>query len=399
MLAFAAGIHADERGLAERWGLTGAVRTDWYQSSKTFDGSQGFAGATVQAEVRPKFGERLDSKVSMRAGVVAPDRPGAAGAELIEGFATVHFESADLRIGKQIVPWGRADGINPTDNLTPRDYALLLPFEDDQRLGVWSVKLDVVATSIHTLSVFFAPEFAAARLPWPGGVRPAQDRPVHSGQFGVRLNVVSEGFDWSVSYFRGRAHIPSVRLLDGRRVLRYDRIRVFGADVARNFGRFGVRGEVAFSQTDDKDGRDPFTRNPQIYWVGGIDRTFFDDLNLNFQVFQRVVRAYRPLSEGPADVSAVALQSTILAGQRDRINNGFTFRVGDKWMHDTLQAEILCIANTTRHDVYVRPLLTYAFTDDWKGTVGAEYYGGRGDTQFGSQKVNKGVFAELRRSF
>ncbi len=54
---------------------------------------------------------------------------------LIEGYAAVHFARADLHLGKQIIAWGRADGINPTDNVSPCDFTLLLPFEDDQRFG------------------------------------------------------------------------------------------------------------------------------------------------------------------------------------------------------------------------------------------------------------------------
>jgi len=389
LAAFAAGIAVAQP-------MTGAIRTDFYQSSRTFDNSQGFLGVTFQAEALPKFSDRVDGKISLRAGASGPERNGASRSDFIEAYATVHSDRADLRIGKQIVPWGRADGINPTDNLTPRDYAVQLPLEEDQRFGVFGAKLDVMLTAHGTLSVFAAPRFVPARLPWPQDANPPQDRPTHAVQTGVRYNVVDEGLDWSVSYFRGNAHIPG---LQPSGVLTYDRIRVLGADVARNFGRFGVRAEAAYTQTDDSDGRDPFTRNPQLYWVAGVDRTFFDNLNINLQLFRRTVFAYRTLPTAPPEAAAAALQSAILFGQRDRINNGFTFRVSDKWFNDTLGAEVLCIANTTRHDFYLRPLVTYAFTDDWKGMVGAEYFSGRYDTQFGSQKANRGVFAEVRRSF
>ncbi|MBI3605573.1 MAG: hypothetical protein HY202_06050 [Nitrospirae bacterium] len=53
-------------------------------------------------------------------------------------------------VGKQIVVWGRADGINPTDNLTPHDFTVLLPFEDDQRFGTTALKLDLYITYAFT---------------------------------------------------------------------------------------------------------------------------------------------------------------------------------------------------------------------------------------------------------
>lgn len=61
-----------------------------------------------------------------------------------------------------------------------------------------------------------------------------------------------------------------------------------------------------------------------------------------------------------------------------------------------LQAEIFAVVSLTRNDRLVRPLLTCAFTDRWKGTIGAEIYRGAADTQYGGLERNSGVFAELR---
>lgn len=52
-----------------------------------------------------------------------------------------------LDVGRQIVVWGRADGINPTDNLSPRDYTRLVPDETDQRLGNDAIKLTYIPES------------------------------------------------------------------------------------------------------------------------------------------------------------------------------------------------------------------------------------------------------------
>jgi hypothetical protein len=80
-------------------------------------------------------------------------------------------------------------------------------------------------------------------------------------------------------------------------------------------------------------------------------------------------------------------------------DNGISFRVSKKWFNDTLEAEVLAVVNLTRNDRFVRPLVTYAFSDQWKGTIGAEFYRGAEDTQYGSLKPNRGAFAELRYGF
>ena len=182
--------------------------------------------------------------------------------------------------------------------------------------------------------------------------------------------------------------------------LHYDRIAVFGADFARNFGRFGFRGEVAYVDTSDKAGTDPGVKNPHLFWIIGVDRTFFEEMNVNLQLFQRRVRRIQSAQDiaDPAE-RGIAIQNAILHGQRDRISHGISFRISNKWLNNTLEAEIFAVANLTRRDSFIRPLLIYAFSDHWKGTIGAELYSGAADTQYGSLKSNRGVFAELRYGF
>ncbi|HWA37385.1 MAG TPA: DUF1302 family protein [Burkholderiales bacterium] len=393
---------AEDRDL----GLTGALRLNHYRSSKTFDDERDLLGATFQAKASPALADGVDGKLSLRITDPAIGEGGAARGRLLEGFAALRGDRAELRLGRQIVAWGRADGINPTDNLTPRDYTVLLPFEDDQRLGTDSARLDFSATHEHTLSVFATPFFEPSRIPLPRQASFQERRPRESleeAQVGIRLNKAGESLDWSVSYFRGHSLLPTLRPVAPNAaggVLTYDAIRVLGADFARNFGRYGFRGEMAYLRSEDRAGEDPFARNPQLYWVLGVDRTFLENLNLNVQLFQRRVRAHRPadLLSAPTE-RTFALQSALLSGQRDRINSGITLRASNKWLNDSLEAEIFLIRNSTRRDLFLRPLVTYAFSDHLKGTVGIEYYRGAEDTQFGSQTANKGGFVELRYSF
>ena len=99
---------------------SGTWRSDYFQSSKSLDDSTGFVGATVQLKLLPSISEQIDAKLEVRATDAAIGRGAHTHARLLECYGTYHFGKADLRVGKQIVAWGRADGINPTDNLTPR---------------------------------------------------------------------------------------------------------------------------------------------------------------------------------------------------------------------------------------------------------------------------------------
>jgi len=389
--------------------VSGVLRADYYRSSKNFDDETHFLGATAQIKALPSFSETLDGKLEARLTNPAISGGGETKSRLLEGYITAHFEKADLRIGKQIVAWGRADGINPTDNLTPRDFTLLLPFEDDQRFGTTAVRLDTFLSQEHTVTVFATPFFEPSKIPLPTDGRTfVYATPPHTlsnTEIGLKLNKVGEGFDWSVSYFRGFSPLPDARLIGSGPAgpileLHYDRITVLGADFARNYGRFGLRGEAAYVDTADDSGMDPGIKNPYLFWVIGVDRTFLDNFNVNLQFFQRWVRRYQnPESVAAPQTRSVAVLNAVLDGQRDRINNGISFRVSKKWFNDTLEAEIFTVINLTRNDSFWRPLLTYAFNDHWKGTIGAEFYSGAKATQFGGLKLNRGGFAELRYGF
>jgi len=76
-----------------------------------------------------------------------------------------------------------------------------------------------------------------------------------------------------------------------------------------------------------------------------------------------------------------------------------TFRVSNKWFNDTLQAEVLTLVNLTRSDYFLRPLLTYTFSDHIKGMLGGELYHGPKDTPYGIFESTSGAFVELRYGF
>jgi hypothetical protein len=388
--------------------VSGEWRTDYFQSSKLLNGQKNLVGQTFQLKTLPSLAEGLDGKLEVRATNPAIGQDGATTIRPLEAYVTYHFSKADLRIGKQVVAWGRADGINPTDNLTPRDYTVMLPFEEDQRLGTPSMRLDTFLSQAHTLTLFVTPFFEPSKVPIPAAGAVVNERlpaqTLGNTEVGARLNKVGEGLDWSVSYYRGFSLLPTALwtsadatpILD----LHHDRIRVLGADIARNYGRFGFRGEIAYINTDATNADDPAKKLPFLYWVVGVDRTFFENLNLNLQFVQRRARYFRaPESFPDPDQRITASLNAIIDGHPERVSNGMTFRIHNKWFNDTLEAELLSFFNFTHTNYYFRPFVTYALTDHWKVSVGGELYGGAPDTQFGAVKAAQGAFFELRYGF
>jgi hypothetical protein len=361
--------------------VSGSLRSDYFQESKEFDGRTNLYGATAQIKLLPTLGQAVDGKVEGR--LIDPDIPGQTGAQgtLLEGYMTVHFADAACRVGKQIIAWGRADGVNPTDNLTPRDYTVFLPLDTDQRIGTSAAKLDYYVTQEFTVTSFLTPFFNPSRMPLPlSGIATTYTRPtptVKNTEFAIKVDKTGGSFDWSVSYFHGFSLLPDGQpftltpygpLID----FHYDRIDVLGTDFARSIGPYGFRGEVAYFQTQDRSGTDPWVKNPYFFYVIGGDRTFLENLNVNLQLLGAWVQHFRnPDTITDPVEREVAVQNAITDGQRDRLRYGMSARIKNTWLNDTFAAELLIVGDFTHTNWNIRPLLSYAFTDNLKGTLGA----------------------------
>ncbi len=385
--------------------LTTTARLDYFQSSRTLDDNHDLFGATLQIKALPHINDSLDAKVEARAtDADVRNRNGdAEQSRLLESYLAVHFPKADLRLGNQIVAWGRSDGINPTDNLTPHDYVVPLPLEEDQRFGIWAGKLDAYLTPDMTLTVFASPFFMPSKFALPPSAPIVETRPTRTGsntEFALKLNKTGGDVDWSVSYFRGYRPVPTVATTTSFLDLRYDRIEVMGADLAHNFGRFGFRTEAAYTRSTESQSVDPNTNNSRLFWVAGVDRTFLENLNVNLQWFWRWMPHYQaPDVSIDPNVNTVATLNSIISGQEARNSHGVTFRISNSWLNQTLTAEIFVVMNFARGDHFLRPLITYTFNDHFKGMLGGELYRGPKDTQYGIFESASGVFAELRYGF
>jgi len=392
-------------GLLKDANITGSLRADYFRSSTGLDDRSGFAGTTLQVKALPSLSSKLDGKFEAR--LMAPDLLGRKGtrpdAQLLEGYLVWHLPGVDLRLGKQNVAWGRTDGINPTDNLTPRNYRVMLPYDEDQRFGIWGLKATAALPNGMTLSLFASPDFKPDKVPLPAsGLAVIQRRPAHSlGNMvlGAKLDRSSEKTDWSLSYYHGPGLLPTAEVAGTTLVLGFDRTNVLGFDFARNFGRFGFRSELAYTFSDTAS-LDPNAARGRFYWVAGFDRTFGENLNLNVQGLVRWMPG-RDVPQTVADPSArgAAILNSIVRGQERSISSGLTFRVSDLWLHNTLRAELFGIINAPSGDFYLRPLVNYDISDKVRLSAGANIYAGPRTTQFGAQRPNSGLFVELRRGF
>ncbi len=395
----------------EQAGITGSMRAGYWSSTRDLDPEDHLGAGMFWLKASRPISDRVAFLLEGWAAVEGPlDDPDATG-ELREAFIDVRVARLDVRMGRQIFAWGRADGVNPTDNLTGEDLTLLAPDDDDRRLGTTAVRASYYVGDV-SVSGLWLPEFRGHRFPLPAQpseltfVREPDEWPLD--QWAVRVEQTGGAIDWSVSYFDGLDLTPDLGLQQesdrpggpAHVRLSHHRVRVLGADMAANAGRIGLRAEVAYVDTEDASGLDPHLKNPSLFLVAGGDRTFREYLNLNVQYLYRLVLDYHPLTGNSSPLAAaVSAQQAIFSSQATRVQHGASFRLAYKWLRETLEAECAAAGFLEPGGVTLRPKIVYALSDHWKALAGAELFRGEGSSLFGLLRPNSTAYLEARWSF
>jgi hypothetical protein len=329
---------------------------------------------------------------------------GSTSALLREGYLDLRFGALDLRVGQQIIAWGRADRLNPTDNLTSRNFTLLVPEDGDQRTGTTGItatyQLGGFAVSGVWLPTFQPNIIPVETPPDPFVLLPRQlpNEPV--SQFAVKVDQAGGLFDWSLSFFDGFGLNPDLEIV-GATLTKihvaetYHKVQVVGADAAGVWGAYGLRAEAAYTFTQHSENSQ--VKSPFFYLVFGADRTFPGSLNVNVQFVLRVISDF----QNPIDVTnparrAVAIQQATINSQLDPVQESVTLRVGKKWLHDTLEAEFATVVGVNRGDYALRPKAKYSITDHMKATIGGDVFGGPTPSVFGRVRNTSTAYVELR---
>jgi hypothetical protein len=424
---------ASDTALPGGFDLNGYVRGDVFigkrQDKAQAEMKAAYSELSLKVRVKKeKYGDAY-AEPRIRYGLQGDDR--GVFVDLREAYVNLYAGPLDLRLGKQIVVWGRADALNPTSNVTPVDFRIHSPVEDDRRVGNVGARAFLNFSPVRIEGVWM-PLFAPTEippLPLPDRVSLGPERyppPLFKRSLeAVRVHLELPAVELSASYLYGYAPLPGLALESINGLLTpdanvtvsrtaYDH-HVVGFDFATTLGEIGVRGEVAY-RSPLHFRRRTYAPNPDVQYVFGLDRTF-DEVSVLAQYIGRYAVNWAPTYQGPVktdlltrtnDVEGVTetilatleAKNQILFNQRARVQNLATLRLEWLTLHQTLSLSALGMANFTTQEWLVFPKVGYQFSDSLSTTVGAEIYAGPYDTLFGviDSRLSAG-YAELKMSF
>lgn len=316
------------------------------------------------------------------------------GSAYIEGSPLPRL---DLKVGRQIVVWGKSDSIRITDVLNPLDLREPGVVDiRDLRLPVFMSRMDYqvnqfnfMAAFIHEMRTPKLPPFSSLYYPSEKKL-PKEDLPdasIENTEFAAAMNGYFSGWDLSFYMADLFSHTPRIALKDGRPKRVYDRIFFAGSAGNIAFGNFLIKGELAFLDglKFSATGNDTFLR---VDGLIGVEYSGFSNMSISIERARRHINDYDSrLKMGPSKVKEDEDQ-TVLRITRDFLN-------------DTLKATFLS-------SFYDRPFLdggfnrldiTYDISDAFTAKMGGIFYESGDRSGFYTISDKDRIFAELSFSF
>lgn len=338
-----------------------------------------------------------------------------------EAYVKVTTGKLDFLIGKKILTWGRADGFNPTDNLTPKNMTVRSPDEDDRRLGNFILRANYFIKQI-SIEFNWMPVYRSSVLPYnfvelPDNISLLEGNypgsEMKNSSWAARINMDRPEISTSVSYFEGLDPNPGIDLasiVQRNNSLFIDiqprayRTRIIGADFSTSFGIYGLRGEFAYRNALEDHVDNVYIPWPDLQFVFGIDRNF-GNISLIAQYIGRYVLDYEKISYNSPDPLVLMKNEITLINRKffyqlDKFTHMVSILPTIKLLNETLDLEVFSLLNFTTNEYLLRPKLTYDIGDAFKLSFGGEFYHGEDNTLFKILGDNlNGFFIELKANF
>lgn len=313
-------------------------------------------------------------------------------------------DETEVRIGKQPLIWGRADGVQVLDVVSPRDYrSFVLEAPADSRIALWSARVVHPISDALSLEAFviadptvnvYPSQVGAYRFTSPRVVPQVErqasivERPAASTmQGGARLAFSSSNLDdASIYWARLRHRNPRYRIEGDNVVQDFVPTDLLGLSLAKSRGALLGRFEATYTT------RAPLPalaaagdRNdvvaPELALVAGLDRSLPGDWLVSGQFY------FKDPLEDSQDASSRAEQRAVTM----RVRSG-GFRRGP-------QMEVFAVRSLLDEDTYLRVELGFRLGRGGKLTLGTDQFFSNTEGFYGQYRALDQVFALMRWGF
>ncbi|MBN1290336.1 MAG: hypothetical protein JXB48_00730, partial [Candidatus Latescibacteria bacterium] len=329
-----------------------------------------------------------------------------------EIFGELNGKSFFVRVGKQQIVWGAADGLFINDVVNPLDLReFLLPdLENIHRAqpsvrlqyrrsdwlaeSVWIVKFD--ETKLPDIMTSNIGNSAMAGVTIPLVFHDSEKPPVtfSNSEFGFRISGLIKQWDISLNYLRSWRDIPTYRgtvnvsETEGPTLIMtpfYQRISSWGGSFSRPLGTTLLRGEFSYipdllMETTETDVSKMIQGQDFLTYFLGMDYVVYK-ARIGFQFAQEI-------AFGDAELL-----------YRNKVDNVLTLLLERTFLRDTLQCTIFADREFDQDDLWVRTEFGYRMNSKVKVMCGSHIFTGKESGHLGMFHDWSNVFVKLRYSF
>lgn len=363
------------------------------------------AGTQASARVNLGLSAHAPGGLRLTAGAWLVDSPERldgrrrdAGIRELELAAT--RASCAPALGRRLVLWGRADGINPTDRVSPVNHRRLTPRDADQRSGRDGLHLDcrpgAGRIQAHLLR---GARLNEVPLPVPDGVDVVRARDAGGLDVALRYERLGSAMDWSLVAFDGRDPDPTLAMPPStapmpQLVLTSTPMRMLGADLARVAGRRVVRAEAAWVTPQRPDHPATAHRRSHLTVVAGTEWLLADAATLSVQGFVRHLGRAAETSGFPLADAAQRAQGLIANEVEDR-QRGLALRYARPVAEHRGSVEVFAVWSLPRAERTLRGRYRHGLGHGVHLDAGFDLFGGPRDSYLGNLRPNSVAFVEL----
>ena len=333
---------------------------------------------------------------------------------LREAYLDLYFDNFDLRIGKQQIVWGKADGVFITDIVSPKNlFEFLLPDFDEIRMGVVGAKFDYYLGD-NTLELVWLPVFTPTELPsknslWfpkmnfmiqprfdysKQNVTPSLENSEVFAKYSALTSLVDfelmAGYMWDDDATMFSSIMPNPN--GGMNLTltpEHKRLSLAGGSFSTTVGPFVFRGEGAYYFGKYFNTVNPAVNNgviqkDYIHYMLGTDFTLFD-INFSAQFIQKAIMDYEDI-----------IKPTSLF--KDETNNMMTFLARYSTLNETLNLEFFTYYDFEYDGALMRPRILYDYSDSINLQFGANVFLGT-EGLFGQYNKNDMIYGKIIYNF
>jgi hypothetical protein len=322
--------------------------------------------------------------------------------ELYEGYLSHATPDWDLRLGRQIVRWGKTDQISPADNVNPQDMReFFIPELEDRKIPNWMARIRLFPGDV-TLEGIFIPffeenEFDFSGTTWallgnqPSELRIKESRPgkgLDNADLGLRTSATLAGWDVAASYLYATEKSPRLRFEPGNPAgptlfADYHRQHIWAVEFETTADKFGFRGEGAYfdKQSLHTESLDSVAK-PVAHYVLGVDYLGEQDWYANVQLSHQHVFEY---------------ESSILLLRRDNFYlNG---EINREFWRGNAMLKLRYALDLSDSGAFLTPEAILSYYKNLELTLGANFFFGPEDSMFGRYRDNDQVFCKAKYYF